>query len=350
MNWQLSNLLRVIAIAVVISIHASNTWWFGVHGVSPTTTMNGEIFIDTFVNQVGRFTVPLFVILSGFGLAQSEVTKPFHLVQFAQRRAIRILPPYLLFTVANLAFRAQFQAAPWLEKLEQFFAALQDGSGDYHLYFLVIIIQCYCLYPLLRRFPFSPSNLAALLIFTFSLFTLRWTISLFGWFAPLAAYVPDSNHCIYWLPYFLLGIWLVKGRDWFAQLVQRLSGWQWGGIWAIAAALELTEFYFAVFRIGSAPDVGHYGRPTVVLLTLAFLLWAMAWRGWENRIPDHWLAVASQASFTTYLIHTQVLRVIFPLEILGGIVYLIVAAIASWSVGIYTHKLLGYCQARFILK
>jgi len=63
MTWELSDLLRAIATTIVIGIHASHHWWFGVHD---TTTINFEIFIDTIINQVGRFTVPIFVILSGF--------------------------------------------------------------------------------------------------------------------------------------------------------------------------------------------------------------------------------------------------------------------------------------------
>ncbi|MCA6624557.1 MAG: hypothetical protein IM542_18695, partial [Pseudanabaena sp. M165S2SP1A06QC] len=55
MTWELSDLLRAIATTIVIGIHASHHWWFGVHD---TTTINFEIFIDTIINQVGRFTVP----------------------------------------------------------------------------------------------------------------------------------------------------------------------------------------------------------------------------------------------------------------------------------------------------
>ena len=80
MTWELSDLLRVIATTIVISIHASHHWWFG---VKDTVTLNPEIFIDTIINQVGRFTVPIFVVLSGFALAKSEDKRPFDLKIFA---------------------------------------------------------------------------------------------------------------------------------------------------------------------------------------------------------------------------------------------------------------------------
>ena len=79
MTWELSDLLRAIATTIVISIHASHPWWFGVHD---TTSINPEIFFATFINQVGRWTVPMFVILSGFALAKSEEKRPFDLKIF----------------------------------------------------------------------------------------------------------------------------------------------------------------------------------------------------------------------------------------------------------------------------
>jgi peptidoglycan/LPS O-acetylase OafA/YrhL len=147
MTWELSDLLRAIATTIVIGIHASHHWWFG---VNDTTTINPEIFIDTLINQVGRFTVPMFVILSGFALAKSEEKRSFHLGTFIQRRLWRIVPPYFLFTLLNIIGRSQFLASDWLGQGQQIWQALTTGMGDYHLYFLGIIFQCYVVYPLLE--------------------------------------------------------------------------------------------------------------------------------------------------------------------------------------------------------
>jgi len=346
MNWELSSFLRTIAITVVILIHASHSWWFGAHGEASLTQINLEISIDTAINQVGRLAVPIFVILSGFGLAESELSKPFELKGFIQRRCLRILPPYIFFTILNLSFSSQFQSIDWQDKLSQIFTALRDGSGDYHLYFLAIIMQCYISYPLLRHVRFSPLRFVGLLVGTFSLFSLRWGISLFGWFPSIAPYLPDSNSCIFWLPYFMIGIWLAKHQEWFAKLVQKYSADRWGMFWSIAAALELGEFYFAAVQMGGAEPAGHYGRPTVVLLTLTFLGWAISWQnqaGQDRAGRDGWLKknldTLGKSSFTIYLLHTQVLRLIAPLEFLGGIGYLLIASIASWLIGFWVWKI-----------
>jgi surface polysaccharide O-acyltransferase-like enzyme len=341
MTWELSDLLRAIATTIVIGIHASHRWWFG---VNDTATINPEIFIDTLINQVGRFTVPMFVILSGFALAKSEEKRSFHLGNFIQRRLWRIVPPYFLFTLLNIIGRSQFQTADWLGRGQQIWQALTTGMGDYHLYFLGIIFQCYVVYPLLRRITFTVKNLYLLLIITFTLFSLRWSSAMFGWFSNIAIFLPDGNHVIYWLSYFQIGIWLAREQEWINQIVakwrSRFGGYLWGYVFAIAASLELSEFYWSAIYKNSAEAVGHYNRPTVVLMTLSFLLWSISWQKFKELPKITLLAKTfSNASFTTYLIHVWVLRAIAPLEIVGGILFVPLAAIISWAIGFVVWRL-----------
>ncbi len=335
MTWELSDLLRAIATTIVIGIHASHHWWFGVRD---TVTFNPEIFIDTTINQVGRFTVPMFVILSGFALAKSEEKRPFNLNIFIQKRLWRILPPYILFTLFNVVGRSQFLTADWLERLQQIWQAIATGMGDYHLYFLGIILQCYVTYPLLRRIPFTTRNLSLLLSLTFTLFSLRWLSANFGLLTNITNFLPDGNHLIYWLSYFQLGIWLAKDQGWINSLVDKSH--LWGYLFTIAAIIELSEFYWLAILKNSAEAIGHYTRPTVVLLSFSFLLWSISWNH-RKESPKVMLfsKTFSSASFTTYLVHVWVLRAIAPLEIFGGILFVPLAAIISWAIGITVWKL-----------
>jgi surface polysaccharide O-acyltransferase-like enzyme len=341
MTWELSDLLRAIATTIVIGIHASHHWWFG---VNDTTSINLEIFIDTIINQVGRFTVPMFVILSGFALSKSEEKRPFDFKIFLQRRLWRIVPPYLLFTMLNVVGRSQFLAADWLERGHQIWQAIATGMGDYHLYFLGIILQCYVIYPFLRRIPFTAKKLCLLLTFTFALFSLRWISATFGTFPQIATFLPDGNHVIYWLSYFQIGIWLAKDREWIDRFVSkwrsRIWGCSWGYLFAIAAIVELSEFYWTAILKNSAEAVGHYTRPTVLLMSLSFLLWSISWQNLkENRFMKLFSKDFSNASFTTYLVHVWVLRAIAPLEIVGGILFVPLVASVSWAIGIAIWRL-----------
>ncbi len=332
MTWELSDLLRAIATTIVIGIHASHHWWFG---VKDTVTLNPEIFIDTIINQVGRFTVPIFVILSGFALAKSEDKRPFDLKIFCQRRLWRIIPPYILFTLLNVVGRSQFLSGDWQEKTQQIWQALSTGMGDYHLYFLGIILQCYVSYPLLRCIAFTARNLGILLAITFLLFSCRWLFATFD--LNMTNFLPDGNHVIYWLPYFQIGIWLAKNQEWIVQIVSKYQSRTWGYLFAIAATLELGEFYWTAILKNSAEVVGHYTRPTIILITLTFLLWAISWQlpDPNKQVPK----IFSNASFTTYLVHVWILRAIAPLEIVGGILFVPLAATMSWLIGISIWKI-----------
>jgi surface polysaccharide O-acyltransferase-like enzyme len=336
MTWELSDLLRAIATTIVISIHASHHWWFG---VKDTVTINPEIFIDTFINQVGRFTVPMFVVLSGFALSKSEEKHPFDLKIFFQRRLWRIIPPYVLFTLLNVVGRSQFLMGNWQERFQQIWQALSTGMGDYHLYFLGIILQCYVSYPFLRRIAFTVKKLWILLTIAFSLFSLRWISATFGLLPNLTSFLPDGNHVIYWLPYFQIGIWLAKDHGWSKQLVSQWRSRTWGYLFAIASILELGEFYATAILKNSAEAVGHYTRPTIILVTLTFLLWTISWQIKEPIKAILSNKIFASASFTTYLIHVWILRAIAPLEVVGGILYVPLAATVSWLIGITIWRL-----------
>jgi probable poly-beta-1,6-N-acetyl-D-glucosamine export protein len=302
-SWELSNFLRAIATTLVIWIHASHYWWFGADYNVSFSAINFEVFINTFINQAGRFTIPLFVILSGFGLAKTEGWQDFKIGKFFHKRCLRILPPYFFFSIIYLVVKPEFRFAEISEKFQQLMHALSDGSGDYHLYFLVIILKCYLCYPLIRLLQFSPRRLGILIGLLIVLTSLNWTNSLFGWFGAIAPYL-SSFYMLFWLPYSLIGIWIAKEPEWTNRLVQKLSLSQWGIVWAIATSLEVGEFYISATILGLAEPAGHSSRPTVVLLSLTSLLWAMSWqpflKNWQKLIPETHLNMASAASFTTY--------------------------------------------------
>ncbi len=350
MTWELSDLLRAIATTIVIGIHASHHWWFGINDL---TSINPEIFISTLINQVGRWTVPMFVILSGFALAKSEEKRPFDLKIFFQRRLWRIVPPYFLFTMLNVIGRSQFLAADWSGQLTQIWQAIATGMGDYHLYFLGIIMQCYLAYPCLRRINFTPSRLSILLILTFALFSLRWISATFGYLPNIINFLPDGNHVIYWLSYFQIGIWLATDNNWTNQLVSKWRSRSWGYIFAIAAIIELSEFYWLAISKNLVEAIGHYTRPSVVLMSLSFLLWAISWQSWQIKsfpvfiqklfqLIQPQIKTFSKVSFITYLIHVWILRAIAPLEIFGGVLFMSLAVTLSWLISINLWRFLNH--------
>lgn len=356
MSWELLNLLRTIATTIVVWIHASYSWWFATNNNLSISAIDFEIFVCTFINQAGRFAIPLFVIISGIGLTKADRQRTFQLWNFVRKRCLKILPAYILFTIINLIIRSDFRSANLFDKLDRFLRILIDGSADYHLYFLLIILKCYIFYPLLRLIKFSPQLLKILSLCSFSLLFVYWLKPLLNQLGVRSPELVPLDPIVFWLPYFLIGIWIAREPKWFEHLVKKLTTIQWGAIWAIAATLTVGEFYISASILGSAALAGHCYRPTVFLLTLTFLLWAMSWEPWLGaKLPalskfrlDNILATFSGASFTTFLIHTHLLRLLTPLEFLGGVPYLIITAIGSWIFGILIWKTVRHLEHKLI--
>lgn len=139
--------LRLVSMLAVISIHVSSTY---------LSYETGHLFLGMnlafLLNQAARFSVPLFLLLSGFSLEQTGRQVPY--LTFLRTRSARVLPPYLgwvlLYALANTGFDlhtwgGQLGNPPWLLR------ELLTGQGAPHLYFIPILFQCYLLYPLLRR-------------------------------------------------------------------------------------------------------------------------------------------------------------------------------------------------------
>lgn len=129
--------LRVLAMAAVILGHVTAAY---IHNESSFTLlgMNPAFFL----NQAARFSVPMFFFLSGFSLGLRE--QPLSYPAFLKERFLRILPPYLVWTLIYELWNASL--AP-----RQLLRDLLTGQAAPHLYFIPILLQFYLLYPLLRR-------------------------------------------------------------------------------------------------------------------------------------------------------------------------------------------------------
>src|SRR5690606_30942488 len=105
------------------------------------------------LTQLVRFCVPVFLILSGYGLTRkydpNGTFQSLDVKAFFQGRLGRIALPFVVLSLLFLFFRGLLPgSAGWLAGAWVYVEALAAGSADYHLYFLSIILQCYALYPI----------------------------------------------------------------------------------------------------------------------------------------------------------------------------------------------------------
>ena len=136
--------LRVFAALSVIAIHVTSGYM--------ANSRSGFV-----LNQVVRYAVPMFIILSGFVTYYGDTGRGFSCAGFLRHRLGKILWPYVFWTVfyTLYASRQVYQVTGWgavlhSDRLLDLGRQLLFGTGYYHLYFLLIIFQLYLLYPWLR--------------------------------------------------------------------------------------------------------------------------------------------------------------------------------------------------------
>jgi len=281
------HVLRIIATIAVIAIH--------------TTSQNmTQSALGYYGNQLARFSVPMFLILSGFLLFQSDLNSKFlPLTQFYRKRFKRILLPYFIWTIFySLVVHYYFNGLQNANKiLPDLIKHLFLGNGFTHLYFVVIIIQLYLLYPFIRRvFQAYPRLLlmASLLLsaacqYFLFLGAIR-TIHLSAFWEPIYLIAFPV-----WIFYFFLGMYLAM----FDQNLEKSGGLSWASwlaIWAGSFGLLLWDSYKnASYALSIRPAVMLYA-----VMSFFFM------RAFINHFPvkiGPFMQWFSEQSFLIYLMH-----------------------------------------------
>ena len=321
-----ADLLRWLALIAVIAIHANDAW-----RAVTTHPIGVRAWAIVAVDQLGRFCVPLFVLLSGHALGK-RYAADWSTGEFLARRATRIGGPYLTWSLLNLALAVG--ASLWLlgggwTALDEVTAAalrsttdapadapiwptalrwLLTGAADYHLYFLPIIAQCYLLFPLMRRWRCT--GWAVGLVVTVQIGALAWQQA-----ARLTPAVPApglwSVFPLYWLGYFQVGIWLATHDQRATLVVRRWPGWVVALLAISGPGAVLGDLAWECARGVPAEFAGAFDRPAVAWYLATLVVCALRWgdrvEAWHPRVTTLISAIAA-GSFAAFLSHTWVLR------------------------------------------
>ena len=286
--------LRVGATFAVIAIHITAAYVL----VSP---------VAYFVNQLVRFAVPLFIIMSGFLLYYADLnTGCLTLTAFYRKRLGRVVGPYILWTLLYGSLNYLVSGIPHQLLLLLIFWAkhLLWGTAYYHLYFLVIILQLYVLYPFLRTQLqkrcitwLAASFLLTLTTQTFLYLNMMNLITL-----------PVSYQALYlvafpgWIFYFMLGMSMALKKDAWENYLRKHGAFL-GLVWLVSLGLLLLDS-----RLSST--YGSSIRPSVIFYTVSsyFFFYGIALRSYNEM--NFWGSWLSQQSFLIFLMHPLVLTIL----------------------------------------
>ncbi|MBF4692906.1 acyltransferase [Fusibacter ferrireducens] len=133
---------RIIACLMVIVIHTTAT-----PVVSLIPNSMPQLFFAV-LNRFSKPSVPMFVFMSGFLLNMMYKDKPIQPFIFWKKRLPKLLIPYLIWGTLYYSLFAFKGIYPF--DFSFYIKGLLQGNFIYHLYFMVIIIQFYIVYPLLH--------------------------------------------------------------------------------------------------------------------------------------------------------------------------------------------------------
>ncbi|MDO8269206.1 MAG: acyltransferase [Candidatus Levybacteria bacterium] len=133
--------LRVLAILAVIMIHVSTKT------LSMLKLQVDEATFSLFLNQISRFAVPLFFLISGFVLELNN-KEGLSYLKFFKKRATRIITPFLFWTLLYFLIACNFNFSTVFT--DKFFWTVILGTASYHLYFIPTLILFYLAFPFLH--------------------------------------------------------------------------------------------------------------------------------------------------------------------------------------------------------
>lgn len=135
-----------MAILGVIGVHVSTNY---TKIVPESLDASGKLltFLNVFIEVLMRYGVPLFLFISGYVLTQ-KYSGRFPVGIFYRKRALRLLGPYLIFSIFYVIIYGLLEGWPAPGRL---LFVILTASTTIHLWFFRLIVELYLLYPFLLK-------------------------------------------------------------------------------------------------------------------------------------------------------------------------------------------------------
>ncbi|NMC26551.1 MAG: acyltransferase [Syntrophomonadaceae bacterium] len=259
-------------------------------------------------NHLVRFAVPLFVLMSGLVLYWQDIDhKTLPASAFYAKRLQKVLIPYIIWTIIYTMVSQHILHLP-LSTLSPVTLGrnLLWGTAYYHLYFIIIILQMYLLYPLLTHWMRNqaPWLMPVSLLLSGGIQVLLY-LNLIG-----SIFLPSQYSMLYlrafpvWLFYFVFGMYAaeqLRKTGPFPSIFPRIS--YLALCWLLALGLMLLDSRLTGIYVSIV-------RPSVIFYTLVsyhfFLTMARKMVDWKST----WTRWLSAQSFLIYLMHPLILTIL----------------------------------------
>jgi len=280
--------LRMLAILAVVLIHTTTRTLeaskFNLIGFSWTL----------FLNQIARFAVPLFFVISGFVLEISWDASLSYF-SFLKKRFSRIFIPYVFWSLIYYFF-------VYTQNHENFIQVILKGDASYQLYFIPALCIFYLIFPFLNKIYKIVSNKFFL---TFIFLSQMWFLYK-DYFVKQFRFDDPVHIAILAYFFFIVGIVAARNMDRIKTFVQK---WKYI-IFSGAALTGIYVFWEGRDRyLATGNYLSYYSqwRPSVLIYVILIAL--VFFHLFEKTgLQFSLVEKLSRLSFLVFLIHVIVLE------------------------------------------
>ncbi|MEX3745304.1 MULTISPECIES: acyltransferase [Lysinibacillus] len=313
------DILRGIAFLAVVLQHV-------IAGLFYLPNINAEsITLGTVLLAAIRFAVPLFVFITGVVLFYNYDRK-INYKSFIKKRFVQVIVPYIIWTIFYfvwIKFLFGITTLGTWNALKEIGISLITGTGNYHLWFMVMIIPFYFLFPFFKiiiskdkKFSWNLTMLIVFLVFNFFLLYLLSKGS-FSNFSPKVSFITNylDRNSVFWVFYFVFGGFVGVYYKQFIVFVKKIKFLNLL-IWIVSIFL----IYKKITEINKTETINNYLLSANITSPLdpimyPFLISSILLVFWVSHIIcnkmmklSKLLNVFGKYSFGGYLIHAFVLK------------------------------------------
>jgi len=290
------DILKGLSITAVVLIHVTS------HGVGNFDPTSISYFVYLVLNRLSQFAVPTFIFASsvllsyihGDSFRNMTIEK---LKTFYRKRFLRVIPPYLIWTLVYAVVKHIESNSSVALNLENYFNLLLKGDGYYHLYFVIVILQLYIFLPFIM-YVVSHLNIKFHYVLLFSIGMQVACYYLYEGY--LIDYFPRATRLMIWyLAIILIGVWIGINYETYCKKERYITAF-------VPIAMVSGIFYAYLYHLS---NVGQH----VPLRTLN-----LAWYIYVSSMPLLLLYIskkvnirffekAGQLSFGIFLMHPLLL-------------------------------------------
>ncbi len=311
------DLIRLIIMVFVVSVHTL------AFGGGQVTVVPGAFSTVFHTSRELFFLLTALVLTYNYGHRRHV-----RWLRFWRRRYWLVVPAYIAWSLIYFAADGHWPGTP-AAVASAFWHDLLTAGARYHLYFLLVTMQVYLLFPVLRWVLRKTEGHHLTVFLAACVYQLALT-------AAIQHHPVRTGPLAGWLNAAGLGIWL---ESYVLYVVAgALAGWHFDRLRAftarhvsvasigLAAAVGVAAglgMYFAELAHGASPGAASaVFQPVVVVEALAFG-WALLAAGllWSERGAPHrkFFAAGSASSFGIYLAHPLVLQGLLAVASVTGV-------------------------------